>query len=88
MNEEPGLFYRPATQRILLYGLYGGCIALLALEALVKRHSKHPWEDMFAFYPIYGFGACVVLALIAMLMRKALQRSEGYYRARESRDER
>lgn len=55
------------------------CAGLLVADFVVHRHISHPWEEVWGFYGIYGFVACVVLVLIAKQMRKVLMRSEDYY---------
>ncbi len=37
-------------------------------------------EHWPAFYPVYGFVACVLLVLVAKQMRRVIGRSEVYYR--------
>jgi hypothetical protein len=40
---------------------------------------SHSWENLPAFYAVYGFVACVLLVLIAKEMRKVIMRKEDYY---------
>lgn len=63
----------------VIYGLYAVCILSVIAEFFVHLHPEHPWENLFGFYSIYGFAACVVLVLIAKEMRKVLMRGEDYY---------
>ncbi|MDP2560356.1 hypothetical protein [Psychrobium sp. 1_MG-2023] len=58
---------------------YVVCALLVVADFIVHRHIYHDWENIPAFYAIYGFIGCVVLVLIAKLMRKALMREEDYY---------
>jgi len=62
-----------------LKGLYLACAVLLALDFVINRHVSHPWENLFGFYAIFGFVACVLLVLGAKEMRKMLKRKEDYY---------
>ena len=48
-------------------------------ELFIHRHTIHLLEDIFGFYALYGFVACVALVLIATQMRKVLMRDEDYY---------
>lgn len=73
------LFDNPKNVKRLLYGLYTCCLILVLLEFVINRHAYHSWEDLFAFYPIYGFVGCVLLVLIAKWMRTFLMRDEDYY---------
>ncbi|MBY5920771.1 hypothetical protein [Ferrimonas balearica] len=68
-----------------LFYLFCGILALLDL--LYHRHVVHPWEGMPGFYPLYGFVGCVVLVLVAKLLRKVLMRDEHYYDRLEGREE-
>ncbi|MBY6016215.1 hypothetical protein KUW04_00190 [Halomonas denitrificans] len=65
---------------------YGICAALLALDFVVHRHTEHPWETLLGFYPLYGFVGCVVLVLLAKVMRKVVMRPEDYYDRLEGRE--
>ncbi|MBW3138636.1 hypothetical protein KUV56_03715 [Ferrimonas balearica] len=65
---------------------YGICVALLALDFVVHRHTEHPWETLLGFYPLYGFVGCVVLVLLAKMMRKVVMRPEDYYDRLEGRE--
>ncbi len=58
-----------------------GCVVLLLLDFVIHRHVTHPWENLFGFYSIYGFVACVILVLAATQLRKILMRDEDYYDA-------
>ena len=62
-----------------IYVLYAVCALALIGDFIVHRHVGHPWEAIFGFYPIYGFGACVLLVLIAKELRKLLMRKHDYY---------
>lgn len=46
---------------------------------IFERHTEHPWEWLPAFFPLYGFIACVGLVLGAKEMRKVVMRKEEYY---------
>ena len=57
------------------------CVVLVVLDLVIPRKIHHPWENLFSFYAIYGFVACVLLVLAATQMRRVLMRSEDYYDA-------
>ena len=65
--------------RGVLYGLYACCGALLLIDFIFHRYSQHPWDSWHGFYPVYGFIGCVLLVLIAKLLRKLVKRPENYY---------
>lgn len=78
-SEKKYLFDNPKNVQRILYGLYACCAVLVLLEFVIHRHIYHSWEDLFAFYPIYGFIGCVLLVLVAKWMRTFLMRDEDYY---------
>lgn len=63
----------------ILYVFYALCAGLVALEFVIHRHTKHPFEGLFGFYAAFGFIACVALVLAATQMRKFLMRAPDYY---------
>jgi hypothetical protein len=80
------LFDNPANVKLLVRLLVGGCVVLFLLDFVLHRHIVHPWEGLPGFYAIYGFGACVVLVLIARELRKFVMRDEDYYEKSSSEE--
>ncbi|MCC2616274.1 hypothetical protein LJ739_08480 [Aestuariibacter halophilus] len=78
-NEKPGFFDKPSNVAWILRIFYALCILLFVTDFVVHRHIYTSWEEIPAFYALYGFVACVVLVLIAKQMRHVLMRSETYY---------
>ena len=78
-NEKKYIFDKPKNVQRILYVLYGCCVLLFALDFVIHRHVMHSWENLWGFYPLYGFIGCVVLVLVATWMRTFLMRSEDYY---------
>jgi membrane protein YdbS with pleckstrin-like domain len=78
-GEQQHLFDKPRNVRRLLYALYSVCALLLAVEFLYQRHTQHDWDSWPGFYAGYGFVGCVLLVLIAKLLRRLLKRPEDYY---------
>lgn len=70
---------RPGTVKRIVQAWVICCIGLLVMDLVIHRHVVHPWEEAFGFYAFYGFGACVILVLLAREMRKPLMRDEDYY---------
>jgi len=68
-----------SSVRRVLYALYTCCAALLVVDFLYHRHSVHPWDSWWGFYAGYGFVGCVLLVLIAKLLRRLVRRPEDYY---------
>ena len=55
------------------------CFLLVIADFIFHRHIGLEWENIPAFYAIYGFIACVVLVVIAKEIRKLVMRKENYY---------
>ena len=83
-DQKSYLFDNPKNVKLVVRGLFGSCILLFLLDALLHRHVVHPWEGFFGFYAIYGFVACVLLVLLAKEMRKVVMRDEDYYEVEDS----
>lgn len=73
------LFDKPENVKRLLTGFYTICIVLIVTDFIIHRHITMEWENIPAFYAIYGFAACVVLVIIAKELRKVVMRKENYY---------
>ena len=60
--------------------LTGGVALLVSLlwESLVEREA-HSGFDGFGFYAWFGFGACLLMVLVALLAGIALKRGDDYY---------
>lgn len=78
-NDKTYLFDDPKNVKRLLNILYGCCALLIILDFVIHRHVYHSWENLWAFYPLYGFVGCVVLVIVATWMRTFLMRDEAYY---------
>ena len=76
---EPGWFEKQENIDKILKAFYVICAILVITDFIVHRHIYHSWENIPAFYAIYGFVGCVVLVLIAKAMRKVLMKEEDYY---------
>lgn len=83
-TQQPDFFDRPETIRWILRVFYLLCALLVAGDFLIHRHIYTDIETIPAFYAIYGFVACVVLVILAKLLRVWLMRAEDYYDANES----
>jgi len=77
--EREHVFDKPRNVRRLLHVLYSVCAFLFALDFLYQRHPLHSGDDWPGFYAGYGFLGCVLLVLLAKLLRRFLKRPENYY---------
>ena len=78
-QERSYFFDKPENISKMLKVFYVVCALLVVADFIVHRHIYHDWENLPAFYAIYGFVGCVVLVLVAKEMRKILMRGENYY---------
>ncbi|MCF6283088.1 MAG: hypothetical protein L3J28_12960 [Candidatus Polarisedimenticolaceae bacterium] len=78
-KEKVYFFDRPENVKRLLKGFYAICVLLVLVDFVLHRHIGFGWEEIPAFYAIYGFAACVVLVVIAKKMRNIVMRKEDYY---------
>ena len=80
MNDEKKyIFDNPDNVKRVLQVLVACCVLLFALDFVIHRHVMHSWENLWGFYPVYGFVGCVILVLVAKWMRTFLMRPEDYY---------
>lgn len=78
-DQKMHLFDKPKNVERLLKGFYAICILLVIADFIIHRHTTMLWEKIPAFYALYGFTACVILVVVAKLMRKVVMRKENYY---------
>lgn len=78
-QNSPDFFDKPENINKILKVFYAICVLLVVTDFIVHRHIYHDWEKIPAFYAVYGFVGCVILVLIAKVMRKVLMREEDYY---------
>ncbi len=78
-DEKLHFFDKPGNLKKFLRGFYIICAILLAVDFVHNRHVIHSWENLWGFYAVYGFVACVALVEIAKLMRAVLMRAPDYY---------
>lgn len=79
MPERPHFFDKPRNVKLFLRVFYVICTIVLLLDLAYHRHVIHAWENLWGFYGLFGFIACVTLVLVAKEMRKAVMRREDYY---------
>ena len=73
------LFDNKKNVNRVIHSLWAICVLLVILDFILHRHVSHPFENLPAFYPLYGFIGCVLLVIIAKWMRAILMRPESYY---------
>lgn len=78
-NNKKHIFDDPKNIKRLLTVFYVICALLFLLDFVINRKIYHSWENLWGFYPVYGFVGCVVLVFVASWMRTFLMRPEDYY---------
>jgi hypothetical protein len=78
-KDKKHFFDEPRNVKRVLRVFFVICAGLVALDFVHHRHVIHEWENLWGFYAIFGFVACVLLVLGAKEMRKVLMRDEDYY---------
>ncbi len=78
-HDSVGWFDKPENVKKMLKVFYVCCVLLVVIDLIVHRHIYHSWENIPAFYAIYGFVGCSILVFVAKWMRTFLMRGEDYY---------
>lgn len=78
-HEPSGFFDKPENIQKMLNVFYVICGLLVVADFIIHRHIYHDWENIPAFYAIYGFVGCSLLVFVAKWMRTFLMRKEDYY---------
>ncbi len=73
---------KPANVARLYRGLWVVGALLVLLDLVVHRHEELGFAELFGFFGVYGFVACVALVLAAKQLRRAVMRREDYYDGR------
>lgn len=80
MEQEARHFFdKPENITKVLWIFHMLCALLLVIDAVYHRHTMHAWEELWGFYALFGFVACVVLVLAAIQLRKLVMVDERYY---------
>jgi uncharacterized membrane protein len=66
-------------KRWLLLCFLAGLVILVLAEMAVHKHPAFDWDGTYGFFAGYGFFACLVLLLLARILRPLVMRSEDYY---------
>ncbi len=73
-------------QRDTFLAIYGFILVLMIVSGLfIQWPIEFHWQDVTAFYAIYGFSACIFLIYAAKGLRLFLPRDEDYYEKKGER---
>lgn len=73
---------RPEVRQRIRYVLFAVCALLFLADFVLHRHSVNAFEDLPAFYAIYGFIALIVTVQLSKGLRRLVGRQEDYYEAK------
>lgn len=72
-------FDRPGAASKVVRALIALCLLLFLADAVYHKHPYVAVEEWFGFYGLYGFVVCMLIGIVALLLRRPLQRDEDYY---------
>ena len=81
-NKDPDKQYwldDPRNVDKIVWSLVAVCALLVLADLLYHKHVHFSFENWFGFFAGYGFIMCVLLVLVAKVMRVILKRDEDYY---------
>ncbi|MCF8061934.1 MAG: hypothetical protein K9M82_05410 [Deltaproteobacteria bacterium] len=79
MKHRQGWFDRPENLRLFLRLFFAGLGVLLIADLFVHKHGEFYWENVPGFFAAYGYVSCVLLVLVAKVLRRLIRRDENYY---------
>lgn len=79
MKRTPHWLVRRSTIT-LLWIVFAVVLAItVGAETIADRHGYFALDGMLGFNAWYGFGACVIMILLAKLLGAVLKRRDDYY---------
>ena len=54
-DERQHVWDNARNVKLLFNVFYACCVILVLLDFVIHRHNVHDWENLLAFYPLYGF---------------------------------
>ncbi len=79
MSEKKYIFDSAKNVTTFYKALWLLGILLIIGDLIIHRHEELKLAEIFGFYGIYGFVGCVILVLVAKVLRKIVMRDEEYY---------
>lgn len=78
-EKKRGWFDKKENLTLFLRIFYGSLVVLLVLDLFVEKHSVFGFDSAPSFSAAYGFISCVMLVLVARVLRMMLMKKEDYY---------
>ena len=79
MADKSGWFDKPGNLKLFLRIFYGSLVVLLAVDFFIAKHPDFGFDGVPNFFAAYGFISCVMLVLVAKVLRIFLMKDEDYY---------
>ncbi len=79
MKEKRGWFDKKENLIFFLRIFYGSLVGLLVIDFFISKHPDFSFDGAPNFFAAYGFISCVMLVLVAKVLRMLLIRDEDYY---------
>lgn len=79
MQEKRGWFDKKENLVLFLRLFYVSLVVLIVLDFFVDKHPHYGFDGAPSFSAAYGFISCVLLVLIARVLRMFLMKDEDYY---------
>ncbi len=79
MANKSGWFDKKENLVLFLRIFYASLVVLLVLDLFVVKHPYFGFDGAPSFSAAYGFISCVLLVLIAKVLRVLLMREENHY---------
>ena len=79
MNKKKYWLDKKANITKIYIALWTIGIFLILGDFVIHRHEDFKTAELFGFYGVYGFVGCVILVLVAKVLRKIVMRNEDYY---------
>lgn len=79
MQQKYGWFDKKENLKLFLRLFYGSLILLLIIDFFVAKHPAFGFDGAPNFFAAYGFISCVLLVLVAKVLRMFLMKDEDYY---------
>ena len=79
MEEKKGWFDKKSHLILFLRLFYASLVVLVVLDLFIEKHTVFGFDSVPSFSAVYGFISCVLLVLLAKVLRIFIMRDEDYY---------
>ncbi len=79
MDKKSGWFDKKSNLILFLRIFYASLVVLLVIDLFIDKHVVFGLDGAPSFSAAYGFISCVLLVLLAKVLRIFIMRDEDYY---------